>query len=144
MTQIVVKNLPNHVQVTTDSSNTFLFDYETDTAQYTNGGGAPVTLTEGTLLGIINASGKVTPLTSAAVDGSQFPAGILLNTITVAAGATVTVTYAIGGDVDVSKIIFQGADALTTVVSGRRLRERIIADTKGFRLVSSTENTKYI
>jgi hypothetical protein len=140
----VVKETENFVKVTTDTSKLALFNNETDSADYTNGTGAEIDIPAGTVLGVINASGKVALLTSAAVDGSQFPVGVLAQDHTVANGATVSLTYIISGDVDVSKIVLQGSDTLNTVVSGRRIRERIAADTKGIRLVASTELTKTI
>ena len=144
MSQTVVKNTDNFIKVTTDISKLALFGSEYDTADYTNGTGSEVSLPAGKVLGVINSSGKVTPLTSAATNGSQYPIGILAHDVTVANGATVSLTYIIAGDVDVNKISLEGSDALTTVVDGRRIRERIQGDTKGIKLVSSTENTKTI
>lgn len=145
MSQSVITNNANFVSVSTDLSKLVLFNPEFDRADYTNGGGAPVTIVEGTVMGVVNATGKIAPLVAAAADGSQFPIGVLINTVTVAAGATANLTYAIGGDLDESKIVFQnGVDTLATVVSGRRLRERLQSDTKGLKLVTSQEGTKLI
>jgi hypothetical protein len=56
-----------------------------------SGGGSALTLITGTVLGKITASGNYVQHAPAAADGSQNAAGILLYTITVAAGATATV-----------------------------------------------------
>lgn len=140
-TQNIVSNTGTVLTVTTDTSQTFVWAKETLTANYTNGGGSPVTLAEGTLLGRISATGLLVPLASAAADGSQFPVGILLGSYTVAAGATQQLTYVIAGDVVEHKVILAGADTLDTVISGRRIRDRIMSDTKGIRLVPTTEMT---
>lgn len=139
----VVLNTQSQLYVNTDLSKIFIWDNRYDTFQYTNGGGDPITLDAGTLMGKISANGKVTPLTSAANDGSQFPIGILARTVTVAAGATVNVPLCVAGDVAQEKVIFQGNDGFATVVSGRQLRDRIGSDTVGIKLVISTELTAY-
>jgi hypothetical protein len=142
-TQTVSLNSGNQAIIKTDVSKIFLWNNRFESADYTNGGGAPVTLPAGTLLGRINASGKVTPLTSAAVDGSQFPCGVLNEDWTVAAGATQKVSFCVAGDVAEEKVILQGTDTLSTVVSGRTIRDRIAGDTLGIKLVAGTELTKY-
>jgi hypothetical protein len=144
MSQTVVKNTDNFIKVTTDISKLALFGSEYDSTDYTNGTGAEITIPAGKVLGMINSSGKVTQLTSAATNGSQYPIGILAHDVTVAIGATASLTYIIAGDVDVNKISLEGSDTLATVVDGRRIRERIAGDTKGIKLVSSQELTKTI
>ena len=140
-TQNIVSNTGTVLTVTTDTSQTFVWAKETLTANYTNGGGSPVTLVEGTLLGRISATGLLVPLASAASDGSQFAVGILLGSYTVAAGATQLLTYVIAGDVVEHKVVLAGADTLDTVISGRRIRDKIMGETKGIRLVPTTEMT---
>lgn len=136
-------NTNSQMTVNTDVSKIFLWNNRYDKAQYTNGSGAEVTLLAGTVLGRIHASGKVTPLTSAAADGSNLPVGILAHDVTVANGATVDLTYCVAGDVAEEKVLLQGADTLETVVTARRLRDRIAADTMGIKLVSATEMTSF-
>lgn len=97
----------------------------------------------GTLLGRIGASNKVVPLTSAATDGSQFPVGVLANTITLAAEAEGTVSMCVSGDVAVEKVILQGSNTMATVISTRTIRDRIGADTVGIKLVSTTDLTGF-
>lgn len=126
-----------------ETSKMFVFGNRFASADYTNSGGSPVTIAEGTLLGRISATQKLLPLASAASDGSQFPVGIAKEDTIVAAGATVKITFCIEGDVDESKVILSGADTLNTVISGRSIRDRIGSDTVGIRLVQSTEMTAY-
>jgi hypothetical protein len=126
--------------ITTDLSKIFLWNNRYDQADYT-AGGADITIPAGTLLGRIGSTGKVVPLTSAAVDGSQFPVGILLQDTFVAATSTVSLTYCVSGDVAANKVIYQGADNGETVVSNRRLKDLIGSDTVGIKLVQSTSNS---
>jgi hypothetical protein len=132
-------NTGNQAIIKTDISKIFLWNNRFEAAQYTNGGGAPVTLAEGTLLGRISATGKVIPLASAAADGSQFPVGILNEEKIVAPGATIDLFMCVSGDVDSSKVVLAGADTLDTVISGRRIRDRIGSDTVGIKLVAPAD-----
>lgn len=140
--QSIVLNNGQQAIINTDRSKIFVWNNRYDKADYTNGGGSPVTLLAGTLMGRISASGKVIPLASAAADGSQFPIGILNEDHVVAAGATASVFYCVAGDVAEEKVILAGADTLETVVSGQRMRDRITSYT-GIKLVRATEMTAY-
>jgi hypothetical protein len=139
-------NTNSQMTVNTDLSKIFLWNNRYDKAQYTNGTGAAVTLLAGTVLGRITASGKLLPLKSAPAigeEGSEIPLGILAHDVTVANGATVDLSYCVAGDVAQEKIILQGADTLDTVISARRIRDRITGDTMGIKLVSGTEMTAF-
>lgn len=124
-----------------DRSKTFVWNARTETGNYTNSTYDDVTLLKGTLMGRISASGLLVPLTSGASNGSQFPVGIILADTTIVAGDTAVVTIVVAGDVVSSKIIFQGSDTLQTVVSSRRLVDRIGADTVGIKLVGDNQLT---
>lgn len=97
-----------------DTAKLFLGNCRYKTASYTNSTGDSVTLTEGMLLGRIKADGKVKQSVSTATDGSQLPIGVLRGTQTVANGATVTLTYAVWGDMARELIVFGGSDTYTT------------------------------
>ena len=130
----------NHI----DQSILILGNNDFITGTYTNGTGSEKTIEAGTVFGRIHASGLLLPLESDATDGSQFPVGILVEPITVANGASKTLTLCNGGDVEESKLVFEnGTDDLDTVVSARNLRDRIAADTKGIRLFNSDELSAY-
>lgn len=139
----IVLNTGQQAIINTDLSKIFVGNNRTETANYTNDTYDDVILTAGTLMGRISATNEITPLTSAAVDGSQFPVGVLNQTRVVEAGETVTVAICVSGDVVESKVILQGADVMTTVISGRTIKDRIGADTVGIKLVGSNELTDY-
>ena len=94
-------------------------------------------------MGRISASGLLVPLASGASDGSNIPVGILASNYTVAAGATHEVAFCVSGDVVKNMLSFDGSDNLDTVISGRRLGDRIAADTVGIRLIDSDELTEF-
>lgn len=127
-----------------DFSKIFLGSNETIQMSYTNSTGAEKILSAGLVIGRIATSEKALPLKSDASDGSQFPMGVLMNeSITVADGVTATITVAIKGYVNESKLIFDnGTDTLATVVSSRTIRDRIAADNVGIILKKQLENTK--
>lgn len=125
-----------------DLNKIFIWENRYVKANYTNSTYASVTMLAGTVMGRVSATGKIIPLVSTASDGSQFPVGILAENVTVEAGDTEELTICNYGDVVEDKIILSGSETLETVVSSRRLRDRIAADTAGIRIVTSTENTK--
>lgn len=126
-----------------DRSNTFVWNIRTEVGNYTNSTYDDVTLAKGTLMGRIAATNLLTPLTSGASDGSQFPVGIILADTVIEAGDTAEITICVAGDVVADKIVFQGSDDLDTVVSNRTLRDRIGADTVGIKLVGDNQLTGY-
>lgn len=129
--------------IQTDTRKVFLWENRWASGTYTNSTGSDVTLYAGTLLGRISATQKLVPLASGASDGSQYPVGICGNDITVANGSSTTLTYCTYGDVAEEMVILDGSDTLSTVISGRSIRDRIGADTVGIRLVAATEMTNY-
>lgn len=147
MSQTVVNNTGNQAQVNTDTSKIFVFDnrYENSTYDKTNSTYDDIVIPAGTLMGRIAATQKVIPLASGASDGSQFPIGILAEDVTVPASSTVSksVSICVAGDVAQSKIVLDGSDTLSTVISARSIFDRIQADTVGIKLVSTTEMTDY-
>jgi len=147
MSQEVVINTGNQASVNTDTTKVFVWQNRFRNATFvaTNSGYDDVVHKAGTVLGRISASNKVTPLKSGASDNSQFPVGILAKDVTVPAGESVetTVSMCIAGDVNKNLIVLQGSDALTTVVSGKTILDRIGADTVGVNVVETTEMTSF-
>lgn len=121
----------------------FIFNNEFESGSLLNATAGALTYAVGTLLGRVAASNKLVPLTSAAVDGSALPVGILAEEVTLAAGASTDVKFCISGDVTSSVLILQGADALTTVVDLKTIGDRIKSDTQGIRLVAVSDSTFY-
>lgn len=101
--------------------------------------GADLVLEAGTIIGTIAATTKGAVLKSAAVDGSQFPTGVLAENITILDGNNADVNICIAGEVAEEKIILDGADTLDTVIDLRTIRDRIAADTKGIKLVTTDQ-----
>lgn len=127
-----------------DLSKIFLFANRYESGNYTNGTGSEKTLLAGTVMGRIHASGLLLPLESDATDGSQLPIGVLAANYTVANGATQAVSICVAGDVEESQLVFEnGTDTLATVVTARRLRDRMAADTLGIKLLASDELTDF-
>lgn len=139
----IVLNTGQQAIINYDTTKIFLWDNRYENANYTNSTYDPITLDAGTLMGRISATGAIVPLTSGASNGSQFPYGILNQTRTIAAGATVSLAVCVGGDVAKEKVIFQGSDTFATVVSGKRLDDRIAGDTLGIKLVAGTQLTGF-
>ena len=83
---------------------------------YTNSTGSTVTITIGTLMGTILATGKTAPQASGSTDGSEMPRGIAGQTFTVTNGATVTIPVCYAGDVNQNALILNGSDTLSTAV----------------------------
>lgn len=126
-----------------DRSKTFVWNPRTEVGNYTNSTYDAVTLAEGTLMGRIASSNLLTPLTSGASDGSQFPVGVVITDTTVEAGDTSEITIVVAGDMDENKLVLQGSDTLATVISGRTIRDRIGADTVGIKLVGGNQLTGF-
>ncbi len=141
--QTVKLNTGQQAIIDTDVSKIFVWDNRFDNFDFNNGGYDDVTLEAGTVMGRISATGKIKPLRSDNSDGSELPIGILNQTRVIAAGETVNVSICVAGDVVADKLVFEKTgDTLDTVVSGKRLRDRIGSDTVGIKLVGGTELTK--
>lgn len=103
-----------------------------------------ITLLAGTVMGRVASTGVLIPSTASAIDGSQFPIGVLArDVVNLAAGATAQCAICVAGDVSANLLIFTFGDTLETVVAGRRYRDRIQADSMGLKLVFRTEMTDY-
>ena len=129
-----------------DTSNIFIGDNKTTEPDNTleNLTGAEVTLPIGTLVGRISGSQNLKVLESGSTDGSQFPVGVLLDSYTIAATSTVSnVAIVIGGEVDQTRLIFQGTDDFDTVVADRSYRDRIASDNLGFVLRNQVDLSKF-
>lgn len=127
-----------------DVSKTFVWNPRFLSGDLTNSEYDPITIPEGTVMGRVAATGKLVPWKSTAVDGSQFPRGILAEEVIVDDGETQTIAIVISGDVAEEKVKFALAgDGFNTVVSGKILRDRLGSDTNGIYLVTATELSGY-
>jgi hypothetical protein len=137
--------------IQTDSQLTTNYDYSKvfigkntfENMTLVNISGGTLTYTAGTLLGRITTGGKVQPLASGAVDGSQIPVGILAQTVELVDDGEATVTVCVSGEVATEKVILNGSDTMATNISGRPIKDRIAGDTLGIKLIAGTELTNY-
>lgn len=138
--QTVAENNGTQAIIHTDRSKVFLWNRRSAKGQIQNSDlYDPITIPEGTVLGRISATGLLTPFTSGASNGSQFPVGVLIGDRTIQEGETQDVHFCDDGDVAAEKLIFQGSDTLDTVVSGQRVRDRL--KMMGVKVIESTEMT---
>lgn len=123
--------------INTDTSKIFIGRNKYDKNNYLNNSGYnPLTLLQGTVMGRVASSGVLKPCSAQAADGSQFPIGILAADYTADAGETLSgVFICVEGDVVEERCIFFLGDTMETVVSSRRMRDRIGSDTVGINLV---------
>ena len=125
-----------------DVSKIFVFSNRYESETLLNASGGVKSFVPGTLMGRVTASGKLVPVASAAVDGSQFPVGILKTSVEdLADTGEATVNICIAGDVVESKVVLDGADTMDTIIDARPIKDRIAADTMGIKLVDSFELT---
>jgi len=142
-TNTIVLNTGQQLTVNTDLSKIFIWENRYINAPYNNSAYDAVTLAAGTLMGRVAATGYIKPLASGASDGSQYPVGILADDFIVEGGDLLDLPICNYGDVVKDKVVFSGSDSMDTTVDGRRLEDRIAADTAGIRLVESTEMTAF-
>lgn len=102
-------------------------------------GGAGTTLTAGMIMGRITATGKIVQQDKDAVDGSEFPVGILIEDRTVTAAATVELNLAVGKIAE-SKVTYKAGTTKASDIDGHQLGDwlQII----GVILMGGTELTK--
>jgi hypothetical protein len=125
-----------------DVSKIFVFSNRYESGDLLNASGGVKTFFPGTLMGRITATGKLVPVVSTAVDGSEVPVGVLKTQVSeLADAAEKKVNVCIAGDVVESKVILDGAETMETIIDGRRIKDRIAADTMGIKLVDSFELT---
>lgn len=139
----IVFNNSQQMQIQTNLAKLFPFEKEFRQYAYNNATYDPITLPAGTVMGVIAATGYVVPMTSAASNGSQFPIGILAEDYTIDEGDTINMAVMVRGRVREDMLILQGSDALTTVVSSRRIFERIGSDSVGILIIGATNCTTF-
>lgn len=106
---------------------------------YTNDDYETVELPRGLVMSRIASTGKVVPIDPAANDGSQFPLGVLQRPMTVEPGDTVSLPLVVAGQLALESIFLPVGVTLETIISSRRLRDRIASDTLGLEFIAGTE-----
>lgn len=131
--------------INTDLSKIFIRENRYENDNYVNNSEYdPKTLRAGTVMGRVGTTGVLVPFNSAASDGSQNVVGILAQDLIVDSGDTVRGTICIYGDVAQEQLIFdRPGDAIETVVSGRRVYDKIKSETAGIRLIVTDEMTNF-
>jgi len=133
--------MANQITTNFDNTNIFVFDNRFTDGTYTASGA--VDLLQGTLMGRVSATQKLVPLESTASNGSQYPVGILTQDYIIESAGDIVLSVCVSGDVVEDKVILAYGDTLSTVISGRSIRDRIAADTIGIKLVGSDQMTAY-
>lgn len=127
-----------------DTTKVFLRDNRFVEVTYTNPSGAAVAeLKKGDVFGRVASTEKVLPLDKDATTGEQYPLGVLVEDLDVAASGTVTLTLCVSGDVEETELNFPAGTDLTTVIEAKTVRDRMMSDTMGIFLVASEELTEY-
>lgn len=127
-----------------DVSKIFRRNNRFEQEPFENTTGAELVIPGGTLVGRVGGTGNLEIMKSAAVDGSQLPLGVTAEeSVTLAIGETRQINICVSGDVEETKLIFDGADDLDTVVATRPYRDRIGSDTVGIKLVTADELTDF-
>ena len=135
-------NNSNFLQTNFEQSKLILGENRFADVEFT-ASGADIELTRGMLIGKIAATQKGKILASASTDGSEIPFGIVCEDVTIADGTTQTVSVAISGDISQNLLVLDGSDTLATLVDGRSIGDRIMADTLGIKLVLADELSGY-
>ena len=138
----------NQLITTSDVSKLALGSNDFVEGTYTDSGSGS-TISEGTVMGKVAATGKLVLLDPTASDGSQTPVGIvylgLNSSITVAASADQTLTLINKGRVAENKLVFDTGvtieDLITADVMDRSVRDYLNA--MGIILEGGTELTEY-
>ncbi len=135
-----VEQTRNKLVNSVSRTNLALGDNEWITGSYTDSG-AGSTISEGALMGRIQATQKLVLCDPAAVDGSEYPVGVAMEEVEVSAGATVTLTLINKGRVAKDELSLKSGVALTDEVGDRTLEDQI--EILGISLKGGTELTNY-
>lgn len=145
--QEITSNTGKQLFVNTDTAQVFIGGNHTRQDAYINNSGyAPITLYAGTVMGRIAQTGVVAPFNAYANDGTQYVVGLLADDLILAAGSSSTVSLVVAGRVNQDKVAFfptSSGITLESVVSGRRVKDKIMSETTGLLLVKTIEMSGY-
>jgi len=117
---------------------------------YANISGAEETLEAGRVMGRVDATQKLVPCISTAVDGSQEPVAILVDALTAIAiaGTVDNVLVADGGDIAIAGLIFDGAETLDTVVTAtsgaiKTMQDFLIQNGNNFEFLVVNDSSEF-
>lgn len=126
-----------------NAKNVFIAQNDYSKANMTNSTYDPIEYPIGLILGRVAATGEVVPCESTATDGSQYPVGILSETITIDGGDTLEVPFCVAGHVAEEMVVTTNSDTLETVIEDKMLRDRIGSDTVGIFLRLGDDQTNF-
>lgn len=144
MSEITVQQQSQNVlHVDYDTTKIFVGNNDFAIGTFINDSGAIASFPPGTLLARNATTGNLKALRSGDNTlGQNIPVGILAShVVDLAIAGTEEVTFCVAGEVAEGKVILDGADTLDTVISDRRIRDRILGDTGGIFLKDAEENT---
>lgn len=131
-------------------SRLLLGKYTTRRIDYANISGALESVAIGTVMGRVDATGKLVPCVSTATDGSQEPVAIILDVLTdvAIAGTVDNVLVCDGGDVNIAGLTFDGADTLDTIVTNtggvkKSMQDFLIQNGNGFQFLTVADSSEY-
>lgn len=138
-------NNGQQLQTNTNLAKLFPFEKEMVPYVYTNSTYDDETLTAGTVMGVVAATGEVVPCESDATDGSQYPCLVLAEDYTIPAGESINVFCAFSGWVRIDMLVFTkvGDDTETTLTIGAIVRRFFEILSDRFVLQAVTNATNY-
>lgn len=124
--------------------------YTTRRIDYANISGALESVAPGTIMGRVDATGKLVPCASGATDGSQEPIAIMLDTLTdiAIAGTVDNVLVCDGGDINIAGLVFDGTDTLDTIVTNtggvkKSMQDFLIQNGNNFQFLTVNDASEY-
>lgn len=131
-------------------SKLLLGEYTTRRIDYANISGALESVAVGTIMGRVDATGKLVPCVSSANDGSQEPVAIMLEPLTdvAIAGTVDNVLVCDGGDINIASLTFDGTDTLDTIVTNtggvkKSIQDFLIQNGNGFQFLNVNDSSEY-
>lgn len=144
--QVVTNNTGNQMFIRTENTKMFVGNNRYEKAGWNNATYDPIVIPQGTVVGRVSASGLIKAFSAAANDGSQYPIGIVYESVTIEEGTTEEVYFCVAGDVVADKVVLPGGTTLDSTVAnagGRRVRDLIGAESVGIKLVTQNfDNTR--
>lgn len=141
---IINVNEENHAYMDITKKRVFLYDNDYVTETLKNETGSEKTYEKGTVVAKDPADGKIVQHDATAQDGTEFPVGVLAETVTIPDTNEEGVQVCIGGEVAENHLVLTGSQTLDGTAIGdvdgtkstyyRTIRDAIRGETKGIRL----------
>lgn len=144
-------NTNNQASIDYQFKKLVLGKYTTRRIDYANISGALETVEIGTVMGRVDATGKLVPCKSDAVDGSQQPVCLIaekLEDIAIAGEVNKVLVYD-GGEMDANLVVFQnGTDTLNTIVTStggdkKSMQDFLIQNGNSFEFLNTNDSSEF-